>query len=57
MPKDKKRSKRASTSDSDSGPDDRGPAPKQSKPSSSATVGSDGEPSWSLGNMKFVKVS
>merc|ERR1712045_189560 len=48
-----------SDSDSDSGPDDKGPAKKSAKTSggsSSCTMGADGEPSWSLGNMKFVKV-
>ena len=60
MPKDKKRSKRDSSSDSDSGPDDKGPAKKAAKSSSSnscdALNDGSGEPSWSLGNMKFVKV-
>ena len=59
MPKDKKRAIKESDSDSDSGPDDKGPAKKAAKTSggsSSCTMGADGEPSWSLGNMKFVKV-
>ena len=63
MPKDKKRSKHESDSDSDSGPEDRGPAKspvkKSAKPSGGADALNDGsgEPSWSLGNMKFAKVS
>ena len=62
MPKDKKRSHKDS-SDSDSGPEDRGPAKspvkKSAKPSGGADALNDGsgEPSWSLGNMKFAKVS
>ena len=57
MPKDKKRAKMDSDSDSDSGPDDKGPVKKASKSSSeSCNMGADGEPSWSLGNMKFIKV-
>ena len=64
-------------SDSDSGPEDSGPAPvKKSKKISAkakpkspekksakaggsvdALIDGSGEPSWSLGNMKFAKVS
>ena len=61
MPKDKKRPK--DDSDSDSGPEDRGPAKSPVKKSAKASGGADalndgsGEPSWSLGNMKFAKVS
>ncbi|KAE8752078.1 hypothetical protein FOCC_FOCC001240 [Frankliniella occidentalis] len=61
MPKSKTKSKReASSSDSDSGPEDRGPAKKKpapSKPAESKSGKGDEEPSWSLGNKKFVKVS
>jgi len=60
MPKDKKRAKHSS--DSDSGPDDRSPAKKgktsdgaNSSGMVNALPGTD--PSWSLGNMKFVKAS
>ena len=59
MPKDKKRAKQESDSDSDSGPDDKGPVKKAAKTSGgggAASMGADGEPSWLLGNMKFVKV-
>jgi len=61
MPKDKKRSKReASSDDSDSGPEDRGPSKvaKSAKVAKSDDALNDGsgDPSWSLGNMKFVKV-
>ena len=63
MPKDKKKERRPSTSDdSDSGPEDKGPA-KKAKPT--AAGGStphcsmeNGEPTWNLGGgMKFVKVN
>ena len=62
MPKDKKKERRPSTSDdSDSGPEDKGPA-KKAKPTA-ATSGTphcsmeNGEPTWNLGGgMKFVKV-
>jgi len=66
MPRDKKRV--ASDSDSDSGPEDRGPAkkskappaakaaPKGGKASASNSVGNDDEPSWHLGRNKHVKV-
>ena len=63
MPKDKKKERRPSTSDdSDSGPEDKGPA-KKAKPT--AASGStphcsmeNGEPTWNLGGgMKFVKVT
>lgn len=66
MPKDKKRTKYSS--DSDSGPDDRSPA-KKGKPAAPAGKSAGGasssgmvnalpgdEPSWSIGGMKFVKV-
>lgn len=57
MPKDKKRT--VSTSDSDSGPDDRAPVKKSkgaaAKPSGSGPSDS-GEPSWHLGRDKHVKV-
>ena len=56
MPKDKKRAKVDSDSDSDSGPDDKGPVKKASKTSDAGSMGADGEPSWLLGGMKFVKV-
>ena len=65
----KKKEKRPLTdSDSDSGPDDRGPAPKGSKKDSNpynkaetsrpVSKGSRGEeePSWDLGKNKWVKV-
>ncbi len=68
----KKKEKRPlSSDDSDSGPDDRGPAPKgaknskadsnpykkaeTSKPASSGSRGQE-EPSWDLGKNKWVKV-
>ena len=71
MPKDKKRpAKNDSESESDSGPEDRGPAKSPVKKSAKSGYGSapipgsadaladgSGEPSWSLGNMKFAKVS
>ena len=58
MPKDKKRA--PSTSDSDSGPEDRAPV-KKSKPapkaaSSSTSLADSKEPSWHLGRDKHVKV-
>ncbi|RZC32908.1 activated RNA polymerase II transcriptional coactivator p15 [Asbolus verrucosus] len=54
MPKNKHPKKR-DTSDSDSGPDDRGPAKKQKTQSRG---GSDGEEnSWDLGKNRFVKLS
>ena len=65
MPKFDKKQKRPLTSDSDSGPDDRGPAPKgakkeknsYSKPQTSKpSGGEDDEPSWDLGKNKWVKV-
>ena len=68
MPKDtKKRSRKESDSSSDSGPDDPTPVKKSSKGGSSSggsrgdkpcAIPGDtsGEPSWGLGNMKFVKV-
>jgi len=59
MPKfDKKRSRKDSDT-SDSGPEDRSPA-KKATPAAKKPAGNpskDGEePSWSLGNMKFIKV-
>jgi len=56
MPKDKKRA--ASTSDSDSGPDDRAPV-KKGKPAPAKkpeTSMNSEEPSWHLGRDKHVKV-
>ncbi|XP_044758705.1 RNA polymerase II transcriptional coactivator [Coccinella septempunctata] len=47
MPKNKKK---ADTSDSDSGPEDRGPAKKQKK-------SPEDENSWDLGKNRFVKLS
>ena len=60
MPKpDKKRSKKDSTRDSDSGPDDRSPV-KKSKSGGEASGSGNAlpgdEPSWLLSGMKFVKV-
>ena len=71
MPKDAKKRSRKDSDTSDSGPDDPTPVKKPSKSggggggskSSSgkpcAIPGDEksNEPSWSLGNMKFVKVS
>ena len=60
MPKhDRKRSRKDSDT-SDSGPEDTAPVRKSAapakKPAGNPAV--DGqEPSWSLGNMKFIKVS
>ena len=53
-----KRSKDASDSDSDSGPDDRNPPPsKKGKPSKGGPPkDSSGEPTWELGQNKKVKV-
>ena len=53
-----KRSKDASDSDSDSGPDDRNPPPsKKGKPSKGGPpTDSSGEPTWELGQNKKVKV-
>ena len=60
MPKpDKKRSKKDSTSDSDSGPDDRSPVKKSKsigEASGSGHALPGDEPSWLLSGMKFVKV-
>jgi len=68
MPKDKKRVA-SSDSDSDSGPDDKGPAKKSkgaapaksaAKPKtggdSSTSLGDSGDPSWHLGRNKHVVV-
>ena len=60
MPKDKKKERRPSTSDSDSGPEDKGPA-KKAKPTAAGSTShcsmENGEPTWNLGGgMKFVKV-
>ncbi len=72
MPKPDKRKSRVPDSDSDSGPDDRGPAPKKPAGTSSGGGGGGGgsaarpkgnpsvegqEPTWELGKMKKVKVS
>ena len=58
MPKDKKKARRDSSS-SDSGPEDKGPA-KKAKPAAGSSSGSctmeNGEPTWLVGGMKFVKV-
>ena len=53
-----KRSKDASDSDSDSGPEDRNPPPsKKGKPSKGGPPkDSSGEPTWELGQNKKVKV-
>merc|ERR1712088_178289 len=53
-----KRSKDASDSDSDSGPDDRNPPPsKKGKPSKGGPPkDSSGEPTWELGQNKKVKI-
>ena len=63
MPKFSKKEKRPMSSDSDSGPEDRGPAPKgakkenpYSKPQTAKPAGGDDEPSWDLGKNKWVKV-
>ena len=70
MPKDAKKRSRKDSDTSASGPDDPTPVKKSSKPKSGGGGSSSsgkpcaipgdeksGEPSWSLGNMKFVKVS
>merc|ERR1712083_413418 len=58
MPKDKKKARRDSSS-SGSGPEDKGPA-KKAKPAAGSSSGSctmeNGEPTWLVGGMKFVKV-
>ena len=61
MPKDKKKARRdSSSSDSDSGPEDKGPATKVAKTTSgggsSTCTMENGEPTWLVGGMKFVKV-
>ncbi|KAK9881241.1 hypothetical protein WA026_015359 [Henosepilachna vigintioctopunctata] len=48
MPKSKSKTKKEETSDSDSGPEDRGPAKKQKKSEDN---------SWDLGKNRFVKLS
>ncbi|KAB0793861.1 hypothetical protein PPYR_13487 [Photinus pyralis] len=50
MPKNKPIKKQSESSDSDSGPEDRGPAKKQK-------VASSEENSWSLGKNRFVKLT
>ncbi|KAK5640947.1 hypothetical protein RI129_009494 [Pyrocoelia pectoralis] len=50
MPKSKPSKKKSESSDSDSGPEDRGPAKKQKVESSE-------ENSWSLGKHRFVKLT
>ena len=70
MPKDAKKRSRKDSDTSDSGPDDPTPVKKSSKSGGGGASKSSsgkpcaipgdeksGEPSWSLGNMKFVKVS
>jgi len=58
MPKDRKRA--ASTSDSDSGPEDRAPVKKgksaPAKKPEASSLPESGEPSWHLGRDKHVKV-
>ena len=60
MPKDKKRRDSSSSSDSDSGPDDKAPPKKVAKTTSgggsSTCTMENGEPTWLVGGMKFVKV-
>merc|ERR1712088_773491 len=67
MPKDTKKARRDSSSDdSDSGPDDKAPVAKSAKTSGGAKTTSgggasnctmeNGEPTWLVGGMKFVKV-
>ncbi|KAL1497712.1 hypothetical protein ABEB36_008624 [Hypothenemus hampei] len=51
-----KKTKKADTSDSDSGPDDREPMKKKLK-SSDGYRTEDSEPTWDLGKNRFVKVS
>ncbi|CAG9857007.1 unnamed protein product [Phyllotreta striolata] len=55
MPKNKKPERKASTSDSDSGPDDRTPA-KKSK-DSKGDDSSEVPTSWSLGKNRFLKLT
>merc|ERR1712020_752908 len=59
MPKDKKKARRDSSS-SDSGPEDKGPAKKAKPAAAGSSSGSctmeNGEPTWLVGGMKFVKV-
>ncbi|KAK3912295.1 Putative RNA polymerase II transcriptional coactivator [Frankliniella fusca] len=55
MPKTKKRE--ASSSDSDSGPDDRGPVSKKGAAPAKKSKSGKEEPKWHLGNKKFVKVN
>ena len=59
MPKDKKKARRDSSS-SDSGPEDKGPAKKAKPAAGGSSSGSctmeNGEPTWLVGGMKFVKV-
>ncbi|EFA08648.1 activated RNA polymerase II transcriptional coactivator p15 [Tribolium castaneum] len=54
MPKNKK-SKKSDTSDSDSGPEDRGPVKKQKTQNKSS--GDSDENSWDLGKNRFVKLT
>jgi len=69
MPKEAKKRSRKDSDTSDSGPDDPTPVRKSGKSGSSSGGGgsrgdkptaipgdTSGEPSWGLGNMKFVKV-
>ncbi|KAJ8922985.1 hypothetical protein NQ315_001533 [Exocentrus adspersus] len=55
MPKHKP-SKKDDTSDSDSGPDDRGPI-KKPKSDTKSSKSSEEENSWDLGKNRFVKLS
>ena len=71
MPKPSKRPAKDDTSDSDSGPDDRGPAKKSGSGGAASSGGASGsaakkpkgnpavegeEPTWELGQNKKVKV-
>merc|ERR1719367_2204895 len=60
MPKDTKKARRDSSSDSDSGPDDKAPVAKSAKTTSGGGASNctmeNGEPTWLVGGMKFVKV-
>ncbi|KAF5269606.1 hypothetical protein FQR65_LT05945 [Abscondita terminalis] len=54
MPKTKPSKKKSESSDSDSGPDDRGPAKKQKVASNNS---SNEDNSWTIGRNRFVKLS
>ncbi|XP_060521713.1 activated RNA polymerase II transcriptional coactivator p15 [Cylas formicarius] len=53
----KKNKKEESSSDSDSGPDDREPVRKKPKADSNSFRTNDEEPTWDLGKNRFAKVS